>query len=338
MEYRTFGSTGWRVSAVGFGAWAIGGDMWGPQDDRDSEAALRRAIERGVNFIDTAQGYGKGHSEEVIGRVLRDVPEEIFVATKVPPARQPWPPPPDADADAFYPADYIVRAAEDSLGRLGRETIDVYQFHSWASAFNVEGAWFEAMSRLKEQGKIRAIGVSVPDNTPENVIGALALGKVDSVQVIYNVFEQVPVWNLFPACDRLGTGTVIRVPFDEGALTGKYTASTRFPAGDVRGHYFRGRNLPAVVERVEALRTFKNLRHPEMPLAEYALRFALSHPAVHTVIPGMRTPAQVDMNTLAADGRLLDPDELRELRRFAWRKDFWNEEADGPAVPEHQPT
>ena len=332
MEYRTFGNTGWRVSAVGFGAWAIGGDMWGPQDDRSSERSLHRAIESGVNFIDTAQGYGKGHSEEVIGRVLSSVADEVFVATKVPPATHPWPPPPDADPDRFYPADYIIREAEKSLKRLKRDTIDVYQFHSWAAGFNVNGAWFESMSRLKEEGKIRAIGVSVPDNTPENVIGALAMNRVDAVQVIYNLFEQVPTWNLFPACERLGTGTVIRVPFDEGALTGKYTPDTRFADGDVRSHYFRGRNLEAVVERVEALREFKDRRHPGMPMAEYALRYALSHTAVHTVIPGMRTPEQVTMNVAAADGRTLDVDELEELRGFAWRKDFWNEEVDGEPV------
>jgi aryl-alcohol dehydrogenase-like predicted oxidoreductase len=182
------------------------------------------------------------------------------------------------------------------------------------------------MARLKQQGKVRAVGVSVPDMTPDNVIGSLARGEVDAVQVIYNLFDQYPRRNLFPVAERFGTAIIVRVPFDEGALTGKYTPGTIFPEGDVRQHYFRGNNLPAVVERVEEIRVIKDRRHPAMSMAEYALRFALSHAAVSTVIPGMRTPAQAAMNTAAADGVWLPTDELNELESVAWRKDFWNEE------------
>jgi len=230
MVVQTFGSLGWKVSAVGFGAWAIGGDMWGPQDDGESIRALHRAIDLGVNFIDTAQGYGKGHSEELIGKVLKERKEDLFVATKVPPfPGSPWPPDEDADASVVFPGSYIVQECEKSLRRLGRDHLDVYQFHTWATAFNTHHEWFEAMSRLKKDGKIRAIGVSVPDTTPDNVIGALSLGKVDAVQVIYNIFEQYPKWNLFPACQKLGTAVIVRVPFDEGSLTGRMTPTTTFP-------------------------------------------------------------------------------------------------------------
>jgi aryl-alcohol dehydrogenase-like predicted oxidoreductase len=333
MRYRTFGTLGWQVSEVGFGAWALGGDMWGPQDDADSVAALHAALDAGINVIDTAQGYGKGHSETVIGRTLAERGgEEVYVATKVP--AKPgsgWPLPDDADLLAVFPPDYLVEEAEKSLTRLRREALDVYQFHTWVPAFNLRDEHFEALDRLKAQGKIRAVGVSVPDTAPENVIGALARGKVDAVQVIYNLFEQVPRRNLFPVAERLGTAIIARVPFDEGALTGKYTRATTFPEGDVRRHYFRGRNLPVVIERVEAIRAIKNRRHPAMPMAEYALRFCLSHPAVSTVIPGIRTPAQAAANTAAADGVRLAPAELAELEAVAWRKDFWHEEV--PAEP-----
>jgi aryl-alcohol dehydrogenase-like predicted oxidoreductase len=329
VHYRAFGSLGWNISEVGFGAWAIGGDMWGPQSDEESLRALHRALDLGVNFIDTAQGYGKGHSEELIGRLLRDRTEEVYVATKVPPTPgSAWPPPEDADARTWFPASYIIDQCHASLKRLGRDYVDVYQFHTWATAFNVADDWFEAMSRLKEQGKVRAIGVSVPDTTPDNVIGALALEKVDAVQVIYNIFEQYPRWNLFPVCQRLGTGVIVRVPFDEGSLTGRFTASTTFPEGDVRRHYFRGRNLPAVLKRVDAIRSYKDRVFPAMSMPEFALRYARSHPAVSTVIPGIRNVRQAEANIAAGDGEALPGPVLKELERFAWRKDFWHEEVD----------
>jgi aryl-alcohol dehydrogenase-like predicted oxidoreductase len=327
MHYRRFGRLGWNISEIGFGAWAIGGDMWGPQDDAESLRALHRAIDLGVNFIDTAQGYGKGHSEELIGKVLREREGEVYVATKVPPVPgSPWPPPEDASADRMFPGSYLIDQCERSLRRLGREAVDVYQFHTWSTAFNTSGEWFAAMQRLKEQGKIRAIGVSVPDTTPDNVIGALALEKVDVVQVIYNLFEQYPRWNLLPVCQRLGIGVIVRVPFDEGALTGRLTADTIFPEGDVRRHYFRGRNLTAVLQRVDRIRKYMEAAYPNMPMAEFALRFSLSHPSVSTVIPGIRTVAQAETNTIPADGTALPPAVLRDLEQFAWRKDFWHEE------------
>jgi aryl-alcohol dehydrogenase-like predicted oxidoreductase len=303
--------------------------MWGPQDDAESLRALHRACDRGVNFIDTAQGYGKGHSEELIGRALRERGDSLYVATKVPPVPgSPWPPPEDADARAIFPGPYIIDQCEKSLRRLGRDHIDVYQFHTWSTAFNVASEWYEAMARLREQGKIRAIGVSVPDATPDNVIGALAAGTVDAVQVIYNIFEQYPRWNLFPVAQKVGTGIIVRVPLDEGSLTGKLTAATTFPEGDVRRHYFRGRNLPAVVRRVEKIRAYKDTVFPGMTMAEFALRFALSHAAVSTVIPGIRTVAQAEANVRPGDGTPLPPDVLRDLEQFAWRKDFWHFEVD----------
>lgn len=326
MKTRRFGKTGWQVSAVGFGAWAIGGDGWGPQEDAESIRTLHAALDGGVNFIDTAQGYGKGHSETLIGRVLAERSEDIYVATKVPPEQSKWPPPPDSDPRVMFPAAYVIAECEKSLRRLKRDVVDVYQFHTWASAFNVHDEWFEAMQRLRDAGKIRAVGVSVPDTTPENVIGSLAQGRVDAVQVIYNLFDQTPQWNLFPACLAFETGVIVRVPFDEGALTGKFTRETVFPEGDVRRHYFRGRNLGATVAHVERIRAFKDARHPDMSMVEYALRFCLSHDAVSTVIPGMRTLNQVEANLQAGDGMRLQEEELVALRQFAWRKDFWYEE------------
>lgn len=327
MKYRTFGKLGWNVSEIGFGAWAIGGDMWGAQNDSDSLAALRKAVDLGVNFIDTAEGYGKGHSEELIGKFLEDRPAEIFIASKMSPvANSVWPLPENQDVNVSYPQKYIIEQCEKSLRRLKREYIDVYQFHTWATHFNIQNEWYEAMMRLKDAGKIRAIGVSVPDSTPDNIIGSLALGKVDSIQVIYNLFEQYPSWNLFPVCERFGTAVIVRVPFDEGALTGKYTAETKFAEGDVRNFYFRGNNLKEVVKKVDEIKEYLRNKHANLSLPEFALRFCLSNNAVGTLIPGIRNVKQAEMNASVSDGCLLDDQELSELQKFTWKKDFWYEE------------
>jgi aryl-alcohol dehydrogenase-like predicted oxidoreductase len=328
MKYRKFGKFSWQISEVGFGAWAIGGTMWGPQSDDDSIKALHKAIDLGVNFIDTAQGYGAGHSEELIGKVLKERSEEIYVATKVPPkGYAPWPPPDNYDSRKSFPAEYIIEECEKSLKRLQRDYIDIYQFHTWASAFNIRDEWFEAMNKLRDQGKIRAIGVSVHDTTPDSVIASLVNGRVDAVQVIYNIFEQYPQFNLLPIAEMKGTGIIVRVPFDEGSLTGKFTEQTTFPEGDVRQNYFRGNNLRVVVKRVKEIEIFKNeKKHSNWSMAEYALRFCLSHPAVSTVIPGIRNVRQAEMNTTVSDGVLLGSEELEDLKEFYWRRDFWREE------------
>lgn len=328
MKYRKFGKLDWQISEIGFGAWAIGGDMWGPQDDNESIKALHKAIDLGVNFIDTAQGYGSGHSEEIVGKVLKERKEEIYVATKVPPkGYAPWPPPDNYDSRISFPSEYIIEECEKSLKRLQRDHLDVYQFHTWASAFNIGDEWFEAMSKLKQQGKIRAIGVSVHDTTPDSVLASLVNGRVDSVQVIYNIFEQYPQFNLLPIAEKMGTGIIVRVPFDEGSLTGKFTTETTFKEGDVRGHYFRGNNLKAVVKKVKEIENFKDsMGHSKWSMAEYALRFCLSHSAVSTVIPGIRNVNQAELNCAVGDGKWLDKNEIEELKKFYWRKDFWNEE------------
>ena len=328
MKYRTFGKLNWQISEIGFGAWAIGGDMWGPQDDDESIKALYKAIDLGVNFIDTAQGYGSGHSEEIIGKVLKERKEELYIATKVPPkGYAPWPPPDNYDSKKLFPADYIIEECEKSLKRLKRDHVDVYQFHTWATSFNLDSEWFKAMNKLKQQGKIRAIGVSVPDTTPDSVIASLVNEKVDAVQVIYNIFEQYPQFNLFPVAEKTGAAIIVRVPFDESSLTGKLTLQSTFAEKDVRKHYFRGNNLKAIVNKVKEIEKFKDSKgHNNWSMAEYALRFCLSHSAVSTVIPGIRNIKQAELNSAVGDGKWIDEKELEEMKKFYWRKDFWHDE------------
>lgn len=327
MIYREFGNTGWKISEIGFGAWAIGGDMWGPQDDQKSLEALHKAADIGINFIDTAQGYGKGHSEKLIGDFLKQRKEKIYVATKIPAMPgHPWPLPDNSDVRKLFPSKYIIDQCEVSLKRLNIDCIDVLQFHTWTAGFNVQDEWFEAVSKLKQEGKVKAFGASVPDKTPDNIIGSIANGRIDTVQVIFNIFEQYPAFNLFPVCEKHKTAVIVRVPFDEGALTGKYTEETTFPEGDVRKHYFRNNNLKAVVNRVRNIDKNRSENYKQMSLAEYALRFCLSHSAVSTVIPGIRSVEQAIMNAKASDGKKLLKDELAKISGYYWRKDFWSEE------------
>ena len=326
MNYRKFGKLGWNISEIGFGAWAIGGG-WGPVDDKESVKALHKAIDLGVNFIDTAQGYGDGHSEKIIGGILKERNEEIFVATKVPPKPGfEWPPKNNADINKAFPVKYIIDELHKSLKRLKRDYIDVYQFHTWAAKFNVEDAWYEALSKLKEEGKIRAIGVSVPDTKPDSIIGSIEKGRIDSVQLIYNVFEQYPNWNIFPVCESHNVAVIVRVPFDEGALTGKYNLDTKFSEGDVRQHYFRGNNLKAVVGKVVDIKKYKDEKYPNYSMADFALKFCLSNSTVSTVIPGIRNIKQAEMNTSVSNGIYFSKEELKEFEKFEWQKDFWFEE------------
>ena len=206
--------------------------------------------------------------------------------------------------------------------------MDIYQFHTWSTRFNSQDEWFEAIQQLKTEGKIRASGVSVPDTTPHYVIGALVEGKIDSVQLIYNIFEQFSAWNTLKVCKAHGIGVIVRVPFDEGALTGKYSNDTIFPDGDVRQHYFRGNNLKTVVKKVNEIKKYKDNNHPKLSMADLALRFCLSNDAVSTVIPGIRNIRQAEMNIAVSDGNSFNKNEMDQLAQFAWRKDFWNEEVE----------
>ena len=175
--------------------------MWLGADDDESLTALRRAIELGVNFIDTAAGYGNGHSEELVGRVVRESAEPVYVSTKIPPKNMRWPAPAGVPADDAYPRDWVVSQTEASLERLGLETIDVQQFHVWSDEWVGQGDWLDAVEELKQAGKIRAFGVSINDHQPANAVKLVESGDVDTVQVIYNVFDQSPEDELFPAVE-----------------------------------------------------------------------------------------------------------------------------------------
>ncbi len=321
MNRRPLGRTGLEVSEIGYGAWGIGGSMWlGAQDD-ESLTALHRAVDLGLTMIDTALAYGDGHSEELVGRVVREREERIVVATKIPPKNGIWPAPDGIDPDEAFPADHVRECTERSLRNLGLDAIDVQQFHVWSDDWTDRGTWRDAIEELKAEGKIRAFGISSNDHQPANALRLVESGAVDTVQVIYNVFDQSPEDELLPACAEHGVGVLARVPLDEGALTGRIGPGTEFPDGDFRNGYFRGDRLEQVGERVQAILGDLGIEREELP--EVALRYVLSHPAVSSVIPGMRSVRNVERNCALGDGRGLPAERVQALKAHRWDRNFY---------------
>lgn len=314
MNYRRFGRTNWQVSEVGYGMWGMAG--WTASDDEQSAKSLDLAVENGVNFFDTAWGYGEGHSEELLGDLVRRHPsKKLYTASKIPPKNFQWPAKPKYTFEESYPVEHIMEYTHKTLKNLRMEQLDLMQFHTWDDGWSKREEWQRAVEDLKTSGKIAAMGISMNRWEPENGIIALKTGILDAVQVIYNIFDQAPVDTLFPLCAEMDIATIARVPFDEGTLTGTITKETTFPEGDWRGTYFVPENLNASVEHADALRPLI----PEgMSMAEMALRFILMNDDVSTTIPGMRKQRNVLANTATSDGKGL-PDALyQELKNHRW--------------------
>ena len=323
MRYRKLGKTEAEISEIGFGAWGIGGKQWLGGKDDESERALRRAFEVGVNLVDTALAYGDGHSEKLVGRAVKSTFHRVHVATKVPPRNRIWPASPSTPISEVFPYDYIIESTNESLANLGVEQIYLQQLHTWTDAWTGREEWRRAAEQLKRSGKVRFFGISVAEHDPDSSLEAVRTGLIDSVQVIYNIFDQTPEKSLFPLCQEQKVGVLARVPLDEGGLTGTIREDTQFAPGDFRESYFRGDRKRQVEERVEALK--KDLAAAGVPgrLPEIAIRFCLSHPAVTTVIPGMRRVASVESSCRASAAGKLDERTLAILKRHAWDRNFY---------------
>jgi len=314
MQYRTFGRTGWKVSEMGYGMWGMAG--WTGSEDTESLNALERAVELGCNFFDTALAYGEGHSEHLLGKLVRAHPEKkLYTASKVPPKNRIWPARREFALDDVYPADYIRESTEVSLRNLGLESLDLMQFHVWDDSWARDERWQRAVDDLKRDGLVKAFGVSINRWEPENVLETLRTGMIDAVQVIYNIFDQNPEDELFPLCRELNVAVIARVPFDEGTLTGTLTKDSKWPEGDWRNSYFVPENLNASVDRAEALRP---LIPAGMTMPDMALRFILENPDVSTIIPGMRKLRHVEANISASDGKGLPAGLRDQLRAHRW--------------------
>lgn len=314
MQYRTFGRTGWQVSEIGYGMWGMGG--WTGSDDGQSMESLEESVRLGCNFFDTAWGYGAGHSEGLLGKLVRSHPEQrLYVATKLPPKNFIWPSRRAFTLDDCFPPDHIREYAEKCLSNLGLPAIDLLQFHVWEDSWANDDRWQRAMDDLKRQGLVRAVGISVNRWEPWNGVGAIRTGFIDAVQVIYNIFDQAPEDELFPLCRDLNVAVIARVPFDEGTLTGKLTKQSTWPEGDWRNTYFVRENLDASVDHAEAL---KPLVPTGMAMPELALRWILANPEVSTIIPGMRQLSHVSSNISCSDGQPFDPALHAQLKSHRW--------------------
>ncbi len=296
MEYRELGRAGLKVSAIGMGCWAIGGDAWGPVDDAESVAAIRRAVDLGITFFDTADVYGRGRSERLVGEALRGKRDQVIVSTKV----GLW----ESGGDrpnAYTDAKMVVDQCHESLRRLGTDVIDVYHCHLWWDE-NTE-VFLQAFEQLKAQGKIRAYGVST--NEIDHLRHFDQAGTCGVLQVDYSILNRSPEKEILPHCVDHNIGVVLKGPLKMGFLTGKFSAETAFPEGDIRREWPQDPWYHEALEVVEQLRPLAN---GERTLAQVALAFAIHHPAVSVAIPGAKTPAQIEANAGATDVRLSEQD------------------------------
>jgi len=318
MNYRRFGRMDWQVSEVGYGMWGMGG--WTGSDDAESLRSLQHAVDLGCHFFDTAWAYGAGHSEGLLGQLVRANPgKRLYTATKIPPKNSKWPSRREFTLDDCFPPDHIEEYVHSSLKNAGLERFDLVQFHTWEDGWVRDERWATRVADLRRQGLIGAIGVSINRWEPWNGVETVRSGLIDSVQVIYNVFDQNPEDELFPACAGHDVAVIARVPFDEGALAGTLTVDSKWPEGDWRNSYFVPENLHASVARADALKplaTSAGLTLPEM-----ALRFILSNPTVSSIIPGMRKLRHVEANLAASAAGPLPADLHAKLRSHRWDRE-----------------
>src|SRR5579859_6536391 len=314
MRYRRFGRTGWNVSEIGYGMWGMAG--WTGSEDAESLASLQRAVDLGCNFFDTAWAYGDGHSEQLLGKVLRaNRGKTLYTATKIPPKNRKWPSMPTFTLDDCYPPEYIEEYIDKSLTNIGVPTLDLIQLHTWEDAWLEDERLTRVLQKVGANGKVRAVGISINRWEPNNGVKAVRAGLFDAVQVIYNIFDQNPEDELFPACRENDVAVIARVPFDEGTLTGTLTLDSTWPADDWRNTYFVPENLKSSVEHAEALRP---LVAPGNTMAEMALRFILNNPDVSTIIPGMRKLKNVEANIAAGKAGGLPAELHKKLRGHRW--------------------
>ena len=317
MRYRHFGKTDWQISEIGYGMWGMGG--WTGSDDDEFLASLQRAVDLGCNFFDTAWGYGEGHSESLLGKLVHDNPgKQLYTATKIPPKNFIWPSRREFSLDDCFPPDHIEKYVHNSLKNARLDKFDLMQFHVWEDAWVEDDRWALKLDELRSQGLINAVGISINRWEPWNGVKTVRSGLIDAVQVIYNIFDQNPEDELFPACAKMDVAVIARVPFDEGTLTGNLTLESAWPKDDWRSTYFVPENLKSSVEHAEALRP---LILEGMTMPEMALRFILNEKRVSTIIPGMRKLKHVDSNIAASDAEPLPRELHAKLRQHRWDRE-----------------
>jgi aryl-alcohol dehydrogenase-like predicted oxidoreductase len=311
------GSAKLSISRIGIGTWAIGGG-WGPQSETASLQALHCALEMGCGLIDTAALYGNGRAERLIAQAFKEHSQRVTTLTKIFPLNYHWAPAPGTPMADLYPPQHILAQTEASLRRLETDCLDALLFQTWCPTWSEETIWYETMLKLREQGKIRTFGISVSDHRPDDANGAIAAGVVDLIEAPYSILDQRAVELLFPLAEQHHVSIIARTPLASGALAGSWHEGMKFHRDDWRRRVFRGDLLRQTVQRVNLV---KLLFESTAPLAQIALRFCLSHPAVSTVIPGVRSPEQVRCNLTASEqGRL--PQQIQDHIARLWSEEF----------------
>mgnify|MGYP001608225140 CR=1 FL=1 len=334
MKYRTLGKTGLKISEVGMGTWQLANDpnCWTGSDLEESLKSLHKFVELGGNFIDTAWIYGysddnpeRHPSEELIGKFLKESGKrnDLVIASKVPGKNMKWPAWKGVPISEVFPNDWIEKCVDDSLRSLGVDTIDLMQFHVWQDDFVNDDGWKDTIQKITKAGKVKHWGISANDYQPSNCIKALDTGLISTVQLIFNVFHQLPIERLFPYAKEHNIGIIARVPLDEGALTGKFTLDTKFDENELRHSYFAGERLNELVKRTDKMKELLGVEAKS--LTELAIRFILSFPEVTTAITGLRRIKHVEENTSISDGRVLSQELLEKLKDHKWERNFIHE-------------
>jgi aryl-alcohol dehydrogenase-like predicted oxidoreductase len=296
---------------------------WADSNDEESLRSLQAAVDQGCNFFDTAYAYGNGRSENLLGQIVRNNSgKRLYTATKIPPKTLQWPAPPESTLMESYPPDHVEEYVHRSLENAGLDQFDLMQFHTWSDDWMRDDRWFYKLDDLRSQKLIGAIGISINRWEPWNGVRAVRSGQIDAVQVIYNIFDQNPEDDLFPACREMNVAVIARVPFDEGTLTGTLTKDSKWPEGDWRNTYFVPDNLIPSVERAEQIKKlldeWNRERGTRITMPELALRFILANQDVSTIIPGMRKLSHVESNIAASDADPLERELFEKLRGFRW--------------------
>ena len=314
MKYRTFGKPGWTVSEIGYGMWGMGG--WTGSDDEESMRSLQKSVDLGCDFFDTAWGYGEGHSEGLLGQLVKANPgKKLYTATKIPPRNFKWPSRREFTLNDCFPPAHIEEYVHKCLQNAGLTSFDLMYLHTWEDSWVTDDRWAKKMDDLRRQKLIHAVGISINRWEPWNGVKAVRSGLIDAVEVIYNIFDQNPEDELFPACAEMNVAVIARVPFDEGSLTGTLTRESKWPEKDWRSTYFVPENLNSSVEHADAL---KSLIPSGMTMPEMALRFILNNPTVSTIIPGMRKISNVEANLSASDKGPLTSNLYSQLKSHRW--------------------
>ncbi len=322
MLYNNFAKSDIKVSRLGFGCWGIGKSMWIGAEDSTSKKALHKAIEEGVNLFDTALVYGNGHSEKLLGEVERESGKQLFIASKIPSKKLEWPAKDSSTLKESFSYDYIIKMTEQNLKNLNRDYLDLQQFHVWNDKWAFEDEWKEAAYKLKKDGKIKYLGISMNDHQPWNGIEAGKTGLIDSFQVIFNIFDQSPSDELFKFCEDNKISILARVPFDEGSLAGIINESTTFPKGDWRNNYFKGDRKKQVAERIAKIE--EDIKGEVENIAEAALRYIISFNAITSVIPGMRSEKNLLANIRSVERGPLSNNLLEKLKDHRWVRNFYS--------------